>query len=301
MAHGVTLVILVGFCWSLTGVLFSRAAARGLNFFAFLGAASFISAALSWTFLADHHALLAGGVPGLFPLAPVMIASGVLNSIGIVCLNRAMRGGHHGTAWTITQSALVIPFLCGVVLFGGSVSAGSGLEVLLVLVSLLLLVSGVPASRAREKAGPRKPASWLPAALFSFLLLGAHQTLTTVPSYWQNWSDAAGLRPPLLYSGIVIGYARHTLVHRRSIDGTALLFASILSAVGIFAQVLLYRAMDLLAPAGLLPIVYPLAVSTAIISFAVYSIFLIREKISPGYLAGIGCGISGLLLIALRN
>ena len=109
MLKGITLVVIVGFCWTLAGIVFSRVARKTINFFAFMGVSFFINMVLAWIIFPDYSVILNGSVEKLRPLALVMMTSGILNSIGITSMKRAMKKGHHGIVWTIAQSALLIP------------------------------------------------------------------------------------------------------------------------------------------------------------------------------------------------
>jgi hypothetical protein len=54
---------------------------------------------------------------------PMMLAAGMINAWGVLTLQRAMRRGHHGVTWAIGQSAMVVPFLVGVLVFGDALGA----------------------------------------------------------------------------------------------------------------------------------------------------------------------------------
>ena len=111
MLLGATLAVTAGLLWGGLGVLMSMLARRGLPYPALTAPSMAFSALAAWLLVADHELLLTGAVPRLGTLTVVMVVSGVLSGLGINAISAGMRRGHHAAAWTIGQSALVLPFL----------------------------------------------------------------------------------------------------------------------------------------------------------------------------------------------
>lgn len=296
---GITLAIMAGFCWALVGIIFSFIARKEVNYFAFIGFSAFVKMLIAWVIFPNYGIILDGAVENLGPLVVIMTTSGILNSIGITTMNRAMKKGHHGIIWAIAQSALLVPFLAGIVIFDSFVSSRKIIGIFFTLCALLLLGRAKTTTTCEDMKKQSAGVAWILLAFISMLFLGLHQTLTTIPSYWYNWTDTGNLRPPLIFSGVAIGYAVPAFINRYSIGKETLKFSLLLILVSMPAQPLLYKSMDLLAPCGLIPIIYPVAVSTTIITFSLYSLLVLKEHASSGYIAGVLCGIIGFLFITI--
>ena len=118
MLFGIPALLAVGASWSLVGVIFGDAPKRGLD----IRLLQFFGGILS---------LIAGTVIALFFLPPKMIdrevmawglgsyfCAGILNYSGLQAMGKGMQLGPNGAVWGIMQSALIAPFLAGVLLFG---------------------------------------------------------------------------------------------------------------------------------------------------------------------------------------
>jgi multidrug transporter EmrE-like cation transporter len=212
-------------------------------------------------------------------------------------MQQALRRGHHAATWTIGQSALIFPYLAGVALWSDPIAARKTAGVGLILVSLGAL------GLAKRRAGDNAPAArrdylWLTLAVLTMLGLGTHQALSTWPSHWAGWSDAARLRVPLLATGATVGYVAASVAMRRWPGRLELLLGALLAAQAVPGQWLLYKAMDHLSPYGMTGLAYPLAVGTCILCFVAYSLLVLKEKLTAFHVAGLALGVAGIGLMA---
>ncbi|MBN1349454.1 EamA family transporter [candidate division KSB1 bacterium] len=297
MLQGLLFIVLTGILWSIVGIVFGYIARKRFDFIAVMGISTPFNALMTWLFVADHQQLFNDGVSRTPELILVMVLSGIISVIAFIIMQQAMRIGHHGIIWTISQSAMVIPYLFGVLVFGESVPLLKGLGMLVILSSFVLL--GIGKNSARLVHGAEAGTSWFILALVAFLLLGIHQSLTTLPTYWHNWQDSARLRIPLIYSGLALGYLTLMFLGRRIANRRELWLALILSAVGIPSNLMLYRGMDLLRQVNMVSISYPLALGITIASFVLYNLCIVREPTSKISLIGLVATVSGLVLISV--
>lgn len=293
---GILFVIITGLLWAAFGALASYATRRGIHPPAMLAGAAALSVTLAWA-LVPRYSLMAAGPPARWGvLVAVMVTAGVLGSSGVLAMQRGFSLGPHGVVWTIGQSALVMPFLVGITLFAEPVAWPRLVGVGLVVVCLVLL------GRANHGGdGGRVPARrWLWPALLGFACLGAQQSLSTVPSYWRGWEDAAHLRIPLTLTGSFLCYLTAALIARSRIDRRSLVLGLAVSAITLGSLFLFYRGLDALQAVHMVSLGYPIAVGTAIVTFAAYSRLVLRERSSPAGTVGLLVGLVGVVLTAVR-
>ncbi len=132
---GLILILLTGLVWGGIGVVLGVASRRKLNVLAFIAFATALSSVAAWVVLAKWPQLLAGSVDRPVPLVMILVVAGIAGTVGMLCLQRAMTAG--AAAWTVGQSAMVIPFLVGVLFLGEPMRLCGGLGVVAIVLSLL--------------------------------------------------------------------------------------------------------------------------------------------------------------------
>jgi len=288
--------VLTGLIWCANGIIFSYAARRSLDFVSIMVIATFMGAFLCWIFISKPQMILAGAAPRFGELAVVMVSAGIIGTIGVIIMQKAMRSGHHGIVWTISQFALIVPFLFGVFVFHEPTTWLKNVGMICVLASLIAF--GLGQTRSRHQPG-KSLLAWFPLTMVAFVILGIHQSITLIPGYWKNWQDVANVRGALINTGFFISYLI-ALIFSRRLPNREALKLGLLSGIFVFVSpITLFGSMDFLAKANMLSMVFPLAVGTCIIAFVIYSVLFLKEQSSFGTLAGIVAGIAGLMLISL--
>lgn len=297
MMLGVLLLVATGFAWTFTGVILSWCSRHRLAPVMLLGPQSLLGVLVVFAVMPDYTRLRAGPTAGEWALVAVMLMAGMVNACGVLTLQRAMHRGHHGVTWAIGQSAMVLPFLVGVLVFGESPSPWRLLGLLAILASLFTLgyVESTPVE-ANKPAGP----AWGLLALAALALLGSGQTLSALPSYMPALIDAAHLRLPVFYLGngaiMIVLWRRHGGQPDRRI----MILAIIGVVTGLSGTLALFHGLDLLAQARLASLGFPIAVGTCIVGFAVYSSAVLREPLTRGHLVGMMLGAAGVTLLAMK-
>jgi multidrug transporter EmrE-like cation transporter len=296
MLQGIIFILITGLLWAAIGVAYSVMAQRRLGFFAVMGPSFTVTAALSWLVLPDHRLLSIGAVDRLGMLVAVMAGAGAVTVSAMACMQAGMRRGHHGACWAVGQSALIAPYLCGVVLFGEPLVWQRTLGVILILGSL---VAFGRAREASETSGTQGNGKWFSWAICALLLLSLAQSLTTLPSHWERWTDAAHLRVPLFFTGLAAAYMTAAFVVGEKPGKAEWCVAASLVVVGLPSHFCLYKAMDCLKPLQMVGTVYPLAVGTCILGFALYSLLVLKEKTTTFHILGLAVGLAGIVIMSL--
>lgn len=296
LLEGIMLIAVTGMLWCGNGIIFSYAVRKSLNFFAIMAVSTFIGTVLFGIFQSRPTLIFNGSISRLPELILAMVSSGAIGTIGVILLQRAMRIGHHGVVWTISQFAFIFPFLFGVLVHHEPLTGMKQWGILIILISVLAI--GMGDSRQPVRAGGSW-IIWFSLSLAAFAVLGIHQTVALVPNFWPNWDDEANLRGFLLNSGFFISYLIVLLATRGRLDrGTIKL--GLLSGIIVFVSpITLFGAMDVLEKYKMLSMVFPLAVGICIVAFVSYSALFLKERSSSITLIGVGAGIAGLVLIAI--
>lgn len=296
MGYEIFIVILVGLLWAVVGIIFSRVARRNDNYIGFMVVSSSIKAVVAWIVFPRHRVLMdAISQPELFSSLLLLLA-GLSYSVGITLMNKGMKRGHHGATWTLGQSALVIPFGMGVLLWSDQIRIWNIAGLIIILAAIFLF------GRASGKDTPTQVSSnhWLIIVLLAMLFLGVQQTLTTVPSRWPDWQDSARLRIPMMWTGIMIGFILLNLRQRQRLVLTAWREILLLCAIGLLTSGMLFHAIDVFAKSSRAALVYPAAVGTCTTAFSLYSVLILREKTTVYHLSGMIAGIVGVLLVSWK-
>ena len=290
---GLILILLTGLAWGGIGIVLGYVSKRKFDVFTFITAATVLSSLGAWIFLANWSSIIAGECKETPNLLLVLTFAGVAGGLGMLYLQKSMTGG--AAAWTVGQSAMVLPFLAGTFFFEESMRLTGGVGVAIIIFSLVSFAKGSSDSTADSKG----EVPWLRFALIAFVLLGIQQTLSSVPSSWEGWSDSGGLRVPLvLTAGGVPLFILAVLKRKkpnREIIGLSISY-SILVIVG---QFLLFTAMDQLRLEKQLSLAFPIAIGTCIIIVALWDILVWKRRPGRMTIIGLILGLAGVVLVAL--
>lgn len=298
MIFGIILLLLTGLCWAGIAVTVSRAAVRHLDVDFIQFAASVVIAAAGVAVMMLHP------VPGMkmdtplsWILSGAVMLAGSGNFLMINLMRRAMICGNKAAVWAIAQSALICPFLMGMICFDADVTVLRCAGIIFILGGIVLFSAVGPVRRSRRKA-----VSWLPLAFGAFAASGAAQCLANLPSYWPETAMSGVLRACLVQSGTVgaficSGFLRGGNRFRRR--GT-LFPVILLSAVQIASLFFLfYRGLNLVAANGCGSIGYPIAQGSCIAFFLLYNSLIRKERGGWKQVAALSLLLAGILVIGM--
>ena len=287
---GLTLIIATGIVWGGIGVVLAVVSKEKIETWSFIGIATGISSLGAWFFLVDWPLLLSGEANAPLQLFYILGFGGVTSIIGMACLQKSMKAG--AAAWAIGQSALVFPFLAGVVFLDDVLYTSGVFGVITILFSLILFTK---ANRHKKEYQQ----SWLRYALMAFVFLGIPQTMSTIPSSWEGWSDNAGLRVPIVLTAGAIPLLCLVIYKKKSVQRGAIKLSFYYAILVITGQGLLFSAMDHLKNEKKLSLAFPLALGTCIIVVALWEIYIKRKWPDLFTLSGIMSGIIGISLLTI--
>ncbi len=285
MLTGLILCVATGVVWTLVGILYSRASQRdGRSFVPFMAAYSLVFVLTTWT----------AGHPVAAPMREVALtgacelAAAFFGQLGFLALYLAMRRGGHGVAWSLAQSALAVPFLCGVLFFGNRPGVLPYCGVAMVLGAVALIGA---ASTGTTIAMNR---IYLLFAFGAMLLNGIAQALTLIPGHLGLTPAALTWRVPF-YCLVGLGWWVVLLVRHESFRFSwyGVLYGIVVAA----GQFLLYHASDCLERRNATALAYPIAVGTCILLMRLSSRFVRRERFSRLEAVGLALLLFGIALM----
>lgn len=300
MIEGILLSLASGLLFGGVGVVLRRVSRAGgslVTYYVLFGACYL---ALALAFQVKWR--LVAGAERLPLLAAVIGFAGLVSGFGMLLMTRSMALGHGGISWAISQSSLVVPFLAGVLVWGDRSGPGGWAGLALVLVMIVVLgrrQGGTDATAVDARRGRR---SWIATVAAAFVALGVSQTLSSVPSRWAGWTDAAGLRVPFSAAGFFVVMLVMLAFSRDRRPGRLVpLLALVHGVLGFLGQAAFFIALDRLAPLGLAAAAFPVSIGTTILSFSLYSALVLRERFRALDVASLAAGSAGIALLALAT
>ncbi|MBN2713777.1 MAG: hypothetical protein JXR97_15270 [Planctomycetes bacterium] len=298
MATPILLMVVTGCMWSALGVVMLTVNRRGIPAVDYygLGALAAVFTSLATLVRWDQINWLD---PRLMHMAFYLVGGGIINSIAQVMIIVNLGRGPKAPIWAISQSAMVIPFLTGLIAFDERLSAAGGAGILLLLFALAIL--GQPKKRITENQEQSTASNWFLFAAATMILLGISQAIVALPSRWENFSDSGNLRTPLTCFGSFIGMTMVKLGRRKnySLDGIGL--CACFAVLATLSYWLLFKAMDLLALVQMTGIAFPLGIGTCITAFSVYTWIVEKVPIAKREVFGVLCTVGGIALMSCSS
>lgn len=298
MLIGLLLTLMLGLVWVLVGVVLTRVAATGTSVIGFYMVGCWLAAGFSWLFLTDWSVLRAGIPARAGELALWLGIAGTLNSLGQLLLVKAMNAGHKGVSWAMVQTAMLIPFLSALLFWQEQLTLAGTMGIAMLLLAIALLSRGRGSQHAEGTTG--SVWKWLCFVLGALLLIGSSQACQAVPSHWVGWQDAGQLRVCLLATGGAAANTVWVLLRRQPITRLAIGYGALWAILAVSSYLLLFCALDHLAQAGMSCFVFPIGQATCMIGFALYSAWRLKEAFSRTVCCGLGCSVTGILLMTIR-
>lgn len=298
----------VGLSWTLVGIVLGNAPKKGIppEVLIFFG-----SAVPTLVGLIVLHTGVLGTVNWFSKAAFWGIfyygLSAVFNFFMMHLLSLTMQRGPNGIVWSITQSGMVVTFLCGII-FKGDIVTWVRIAGMVVLLAALLLLG-----LARDNHIKNNDRTWVWMAFGCFLLCGINQTFamlaTYVPEVRDDFNGVA--RSVVLNGGAMLPALCWNIASKRreflkQLNGCICnkylwIYVAIQQGFGLIAAYFIqFRCFDYLSAHNLGSAAYPILVASCLLGFAVYSTCVLREKSSLVQKAGMVLCILGIILICMK-
>ena len=300
---GIIAMIIVGCSWCLIGFIMGDAPKRGIEpsviqFFGFLITCIFSISAI----------FITGGIPHCSWKITAMTCTllwvgGIMSFVLLQIMSYAMQRGPNGIIWSVIQSALVFPFIGGIIFFDVQLSWARGAGIICLLAALFLF--------AMTKDNGNSGKGWKLPALICLVIAAIQQNLSTMPSYFQEAREVnsiirtlatafGGLSAAIIYNLAKMSKSRWENVCSNIKNPLLWRYVFALQFFNlVFSYTLLYPGMNAMADAGLGGMSYPMMVGSCIVSFSITAVWLLKEKFTLLQLGALVICISGLVLICV--
>ena len=306
---GVIAMLIVGGSFCLVGLVMGDAPKRGIepSLVQLFGACFSILAGLVIMLIMNAVPVCSRKI--WLPVCLTYATAGALNFVMLQVMSYAMQRGPNGIIWSIIQSALIFPFLGGVLFFGVLLTpfrAGG----ILTLLAALVLFGMAKDQKAGTKVNEKKR-GWRGAAFLCLAICAVQQNLMTAPSYFEEARAVTSIARSLATaSGTFLGALVYNLLKMnaerlaqlRSNLGRWTLWRYIIALQFfglVFSYTLFYPGMNVMADAGLGGICYPMMVGSCIVTFSLASVCLLKERMTLLQAIALTVCITGLVLICL--
>ena len=291
MLTGILLLVCTSILWVVQGAVISMAAEKKLNLSAIQTLAALVIMCLTLPFSA------VAGPPDRLTFLSLTVA-GFANCGAYQLMNLAMKNGPHGMTWAISQSAFAIPFLMGITLFDVPCPAVRGVSLAMLVASMIVM--GIFGKKDDSGCAGGK-VRWAVCCLCAYIVIGISQCGGSLPSYFVNDSvSTAGnvlVRVGVLGIGIFAGglfnlaFFERTPVFKPGFTVQSLLLTSAM----ITANLLAFKAFDIISINGAGAISYPIVTGLSIAFFFIYTALKLKEKPSLPAILGILMCLAGII------
>ena len=296
LISGICLLLLTGLCWVGIAIVVNDAAEHNRDLDRIQFCTSGLLAVIALLVLV-FQIPPAENYRNVILISIPVFGAGIANFVMLSLMKRGMRSGSPGAVWGIVQSALICPFLMGILFFGVIPTMPRLIGILLIVAGIILFSRSKP---RRQSCGK----FWLLPTCGSFLFSGIAQCLANLPSYLTSFTMSPILRALLVQSGTVSAFVAVFLFRRKKKAPSdfrsiikPVLFLTAVQTLSLFF--LFYRGLDLTARAGAGSIGYPIAQGSCIVFFIIYEMLRYRKKHTVSVWLALILQCSGLLAISL--
>ncbi len=298
---GIIAMIIVGSSWCLVGLVMGDAPKRGIEPSLVQLFGNFVSAAFSMALMLVTCTFPECSWGTALTFCLIYMTAGGLNFLMLQLMSKAMQRGPNGIIWAVIQSALVFPFLGGILFFGVELTLPRAGGIVFLLAALVLFGMG--------KSNRSNGGNWRTLAFICLGIAAVQQNLMTLPSYYEEArgipsitrafsTSCGGFIGAIVYNMKLMTPERKQLLLKNMTNATLWKYIGALQFFGlIFAYTLLYPGMNAMADAGMGGMCYPMMVGSCIVSFTLSSVWILKEKVRPLQIGALAICILGLIFI----
>lgn len=306
VAFGIIAMVIVGSSWCLVGLVMGDAPKKGIEPSLVQMGGGIFSVMFSLVILFVTSAYSTAPLKATLLICLTYFVGSAINFVMLQLMSKAMQLGPNGVIWSIIQSALVFPFIGGIVFFDVTFTFLRGMGIAMLLTALILFAF------TKDNSNKTSGAKWKILAFIAMAIAAVQQNLSTMPSYFEvsrgvpsilrSLSSAGGtLFMAIIWNMFLMNRERWEQIKKNVRNLTLWKYIAVLQLFGlIFAYTLLYPGMDVMAEKGLGGMCYPMMVGSCIVSFTLSSIWLLKEKVRPIQIAALVVCIGGLFLICTK-
>jgi uncharacterized membrane protein len=294
---GLILTILTGFAWGLVGIVFNYTIRKKIDYASLMFISSIISTVVVLLFFCDYSKIQISGQETLVYKQIIAIgASSLFALLGFWLMRKAMEGGHSGVIWAIVQSSMVISAIYAIFVYHEPVTIFKAVGLIFITASMAFFAF----SKGTKPQSKEHRNNWWILSILASLFVGFSQLFTIFPSYWKGWNSSIDLRLPLRMTTILIIVLIYVLISKAKISKKAIFAGLAYAITSVTGQFLLFLSIDRMVQADCIALVYPIAVGTCVLTFSLYSIFIIKERTCKYTIAGLIIAVLGIVSLSIN-
>lgn len=305
LGFGIAAMVAVGASWCLVGLVMGDAPKKNVDvaMVQFFGAIVSTLASLVIVFFTGASADAVSLKWVLITLS-LFFSSGFLNFFMLQLMSKAMQTGPNGIIWSIIQSAMVFPFIVGMIFF----NTESGVMKIIGVVLLVVALFGFGMAKDNSSKGGN---AWRWLSFCALAICATQQNLATLPTYYEEcrgvssafctMSSAAGtMTASLIFTLFTLTEEKKQRLKANLGSWNLWKYVIALQGFGLITSFFLfYPGMFIMGRHGLGMLCYPMMVGSCIVSFTLTSIFLLKEKVKVIQIIALLLCISGLVCLGL--
>jgi drug/metabolite transporter (DMT)-like permease len=173
---------------------------------------------------------------------------------------------------------------------------------------------GIGKNKATEENNQGKSKVWIVWAFLAFILCGSNQITNSIPSYDMNIQSNFNYAARALCSATataVLAFIWNLIANCKQClkqlahecrNPWLWFFVVAMQSLSLCCIYLLqYRCLDILANYNTASIAYPLLVSTCLCGFTLYSLIVLKEKLTRLQFLGLALSLIGIIFICIKR
>ena len=288
-----------GFCGALISVYMSEISARKVQPFSFYALSNLLGGVLAWCIVPFCHS----EVPERLPLLTLILgACGFTYVVALFVQIQCFTLGRKGLTSACTTSAIIIPFLFGVIAMGERPKLFGYLGALCLIVGMVICV--LTGKQKEEEDGKRgnNYLKWFALTMLCIMLNGCGAILQSLSS-WMGFEEVSGMfRAALLMTLSSVGNLLACVVVKvNPLKGlkSILPWAAIWAVVGTATNLIFFVAMDAMAKVGAGSFTTCISSTASLLFFFLYTSIRFRERYRLITILGIVICLLGIMAIGM--
>ena len=303
VAFGIISMVVVGASWCLVGAIAGKAPKAGfaMEYLLFSGALISVISGVLLLKLSGSWGAGDTGCKALYLTLGAFFVAGICCFVQHMTMSKAMQHGPNGIIWTVIQSAMIFPFIVGIIFYDVKLTPLRLAGIVFMLTSLALF--------GMAKSGSSGKGAWKLLTFTALAVVVADQVMLSIPFYYK---ETAAISPVLCTILCMAGYAVSSLVYmifrmdkayaleiKRCVKCRNFWIYSLglLPVSGLFSFTLHWPGMRAMADNGLGSMSFPATVGSCIVAFTFYSTIILKEKLRKVELIALLLCISALVCL----
>ena len=298
------LLPLIGLAWTLVAVTVANARAKNISIFHFFLLGGAISALIFWVM----NAFLGIGLEHLFSnqyryATICFIVGSLLNSLGQAISMYNLKAGGRALAFAIPQLAFLLPYTWSLIFWNEKLTIYGISGLFLITLAICYLSLRKKNNSSAVQSNTSLDCKRLIVSFVAMMFIGASQIATSIPMLLKKENQLPAITGSMIIQIMAVIFFAICCIFSpvKFVNAVkASIKFSIMWAIGAVASYcILLPTIKIMATKSQSGIVYPVACSTLIMLFAIYTSVFFKEKLSKSQIVAFLAIIAGIFLVRM--